>query len=49
MKFNTLAKFLLAAAGNVVQGASTYGHLAVGVPGTVSGMEFARVLRHDEA
>jgi gamma-glutamyltranspeptidase/glutathione hydrolase len=28
--------------GNVVQGASTYGHLAVGVPGTVSGMEMAR-------
>jgi gamma-glutamyltranspeptidase/glutathione hydrolase len=27
---------------NVVQGASTYGHLAVGVPGTVSGMEMAR-------
>ena len=28
--------------GNVVKGASTYGHLAVGVPGTVSGMELAR-------
>ncbi len=28
--------------GNVVPGLSTYGHLAVGVPGTVSGMEFAR-------
>lgn len=28
--------------GNVVPGASTYGHLAVGVPGTVSGMELAR-------
>jgi gamma-glutamyltranspeptidase / glutathione hydrolase len=28
--------------GNLVQGASTYGHLAVGVPGTVSGMEMAR-------
>ena len=27
--------------GNVVNGASTYGHLAVGVPGTVSGMEMA--------
>ena len=27
--------------GNVVKGASTYGHLAVGVPGTVSGMEYA--------
>jgi gamma-glutamyltranspeptidase/glutathione hydrolase len=28
--------------GNVVKGASTYGHLAVGVPGAVSGMEMAR-------
>jgi len=28
--------------GNVVKGASTTGHLAVGVPGTVSGMEMAR-------
>ncbi|MBI1174381.1 MAG: gamma-glutamyltransferase [Sideroxydans sp.] len=28
--------------GNVVKGASTYGYLAVGVPGTVSGMELAR-------
>jgi gamma-glutamyltranspeptidase/glutathione hydrolase len=28
--------------GNVVQGASTDGYLAVGVPGTVSGMEVAR-------
>jgi gamma-glutamyltranspeptidase / glutathione hydrolase len=28
--------------GNVVKGASTEGFLAVGVPGTVSGMEFAR-------
>ena len=27
--------------GNVIKGASTYGHLAVGVPGTVSGMEYA--------
>jgi len=27
--------------GNVVKGASTNGHLAVGVPGTVSGMELA--------
>jgi len=27
--------------GNVVKGASTLGHLAVGVPGTVSGLEFA--------
>ena len=28
--------------GNVVKGLSTNGHLAVGVPGTVSGMELAR-------
>ncbi|MFX1681923.1 gamma-glutamyltransferase [Mitsuaria sp. CC2] len=28
--------------GNVVKGLSTHGHLAVGVPGTVSGMEYAR-------
>jgi len=28
--------------GNVIKGASTIGHLAVGVPGTVSGMEMAR-------
>ena len=28
--------------GNVIKGASTYGHLAVAVPGTVSGMELAR-------
>ncbi len=28
--------------GNVIKGASTSGHLAVGVPGTVSGMELAR-------
>lgn len=28
--------------GNVVKGLSTYGHLAVGVPGTVSGLEYAR-------
>ena len=27
--------------GNIVEGLSTYGHLAVGVPGTVSGMEMA--------
>src|SRR5579862_9411513 len=27
--------------GNVIKGASTTGHLAVGVPGTVSGMEMA--------
>jgi gamma-glutamyltranspeptidase/glutathione hydrolase len=28
--------------GNVIKGASTNGHLAVGVPGTVSGLELAR-------
>jgi gamma-glutamyltranspeptidase/glutathione hydrolase len=28
--------------GNVVKGLSTYGHLAVGVPGSVSGLEYAR-------
>ena len=28
--------------GNVIKGASTTGHLAVGVPGTVAGMELAR-------
>src|SRR5476649_2875461 len=28
--------------GNVIKGLSTKGHLAVGVPGSVSGMEFAR-------
>ena len=28
--------------GNVVKGLSTHGHLAVGVPGTVSGLEYAR-------
>ena len=28
--------------GNVVKGLSTYGHLAIGVPGSVSGMETAR-------
>src|SRR5207248_3128749 len=27
--------------GNVIKGASTSGHLAVGVPGTVAGMEYA--------
>jgi len=32
----------LDASGNVIKGASTTGHLAVGVPGTVSGMEYAR-------
>ena len=32
----------LDASGNVVKGASTLGHLAVGVPGSVSGFELAR-------
>ncbi|MES2992007.1 MAG: gamma-glutamyltransferase [Pseudomonadota bacterium] len=35
------ANMYLDASGNVVKGLSTNGHLAVGVPGTVSGMEFA--------
>ncbi len=36
------ANMYLDAAGNVVPRASTHGHLAVGVPGTVSGLELAR-------
>src|SRR5437016_7578693 len=32
----------LDSSGNVVKGASTKGHLAVGVPGTVAGLEYAR-------
>src|SRR3982075_982953 len=32
----------LDSAGNVIKGASTKGHLAVGVPGTVAGLEYAR-------
>ena len=32
----------LDASGNVIKGASTLGHLAVGVPGSVSGLEMAR-------
>jgi len=35
------AKMYLDKDGNVIKGASTNGHLAVGVPGTVSGMELA--------
>jgi gamma-glutamyltranspeptidase/glutathione hydrolase len=35
------ANMYLDATGNVIKGASTTGHLAVGVPGTVSGMELA--------
>jgi len=37
------ANMYLDPAGNVIKGLSTTGHLAVGVPGTVSGMEWARV------
>ncbi len=37
------ANMYLDPAGNVITGLSTTGHLAVGVPGTVSGMEWARV------
>jgi len=36
------ANMFLGGDGNVVKGASIDGHLAVGVPGTVSGMEMAR-------
>jgi gamma-glutamyltranspeptidase/glutathione hydrolase len=36
------ADMYLDANGNVVKGLSTVGHLAVGVPGTVSGLELAR-------
>src|SRR3982750_4033445 len=36
------ANMYLDSAGNAVKGASTTGHLAVGVPGTVSGLEMAR-------
>jgi gamma-glutamyltranspeptidase/glutathione hydrolase len=36
------ANMFLDSAGNVVRGASTLGHLAVGVPGTVAGLEYAR-------
>jgi len=35
------ANMYLGADGNVVKGLSTTGHLAVGVPGTVSGLEYA--------
>ncbi len=35
------ANMYLDASGNVIKGASTNGHLAVGVPGTVSGLELA--------
>lgn len=36
------ANMYLDADGNVIKGLSTHGHLAVGVPGTVAGMEVAR-------
>ena len=36
------ANMYLDQAGNVVKGLSTYGHLAVGVPGSVAGLEYAR-------
>ncbi len=36
------ANMYLDAAGNVIKGSTTTGHLAVGVPGTVSGLETAR-------
>lgn len=37
------ANMYLDSAGNVIPGLSTHGHLAVAVPGTVAGMELARV------
>ncbi len=37
------ANMYLDAGGNVVKGLSTHGHLAVGVPGSVAGLEAARV------
>src|SRR6201982_3385629 len=39
---NATANMYLDKDGNVIKGLSTKGHLAVGVPGTVSGMEYAR-------
>ncbi len=36
------ANMYLDSAGNVIKGASTKGHLAVGVPGSVAGLEYAR-------
>jgi len=36
------ADMYLDKAGNVIEGLSTYGHLAVGVPGSVHGLELAR-------
>ena len=37
------ANMYLNAEGNVIEGASTYGYLAVGIPGSVAGFEDARV------
>ncbi|OKO87496.1 gamma-glutamyltranspeptidase [Bradyrhizobium sp. NAS80.1] len=39
---NATANMYLDKDGNVIKGISTKGHLAVGVPGSVSGMEYAR-------
>jgi gamma-glutamyltranspeptidase / glutathione hydrolase len=39
---NATANMYLDKDGNVIAGLSTKGHLAVGVPGTVSGLEYAR-------
>src|SRR5690349_21091702 len=36
------ANMYLDSAGNVIKGASTKGHLAAGVPGSVAGLEYAR-------
>jgi gamma-glutamyltranspeptidase / glutathione hydrolase len=36
------ANMYLDSTGNVIRGATTRGHLAVGVPGTVAGLEYAR-------
>ena len=36
------ANMYLDSSGNVIKGASTKGHLAVGVPGSVAGLEYAR-------
>jgi gamma-glutamyltranspeptidase/glutathione hydrolase len=36
------ANMYLDSAGNVIKGASTKGHLAVGIPGSVAGLEYAR-------
>ena len=41
-RYGATANMYLDKDGNVVKGLSTKGHLAVGVPGSVSGMEYAR-------